>query len=111
MQTLLVYGCVLDGLVTAIGEVGISGLRSTHACESKLGIARGAQRQHPVNSGIVVNNFISLAPMLSFFRCPWLRMWWRLIRDYIAYTYRDVMLLLSSDSRGHLQREISRNLQ
>jgi hypothetical protein len=59
MQTVLVYGCVLDGFVTAIGEVGISGLQSTHAYESKLGTARGAQRQQPVNSSIVVNNFIS----------------------------------------------------
>jgi hypothetical protein len=57
MQIVLVYGYVLDGFVTAIGEVGITGLRSTHAYESKLGTARGAQRQQPVNSGIVVNNF------------------------------------------------------
>jgi hypothetical protein len=27
MQTVLVYGYVLDGIVTAIGEVGISGSR------------------------------------------------------------------------------------
>jgi hypothetical protein len=57
MQTILVYGRILDGFVTTIEEVGISGLRSTHAYESKLGTARGAQRQQPVNSGIVVNNF------------------------------------------------------
>jgi hypothetical protein len=29
MQTILVYGYVLDGIVTAIGEVGISGSRSS----------------------------------------------------------------------------------
>jgi hypothetical protein len=59
MQTEIVYGCVSDGIVTAIGEVGISGLRFTHGYESKLGTARGAQRQPPVNYGIGVNNFIS----------------------------------------------------
>jgi hypothetical protein len=64
MQTIVVYGCVLDGFVTANGEVGISGLRSTHAYESKLGTSRGAQRQHPVYLGIVANNFISLRHIL-----------------------------------------------
>jgi hypothetical protein len=29
---------------------------------SPIGLARGAQRQQPVNIGIVVNNFISLVP-------------------------------------------------
>jgi hypothetical protein len=57
MQTIVVYGFVLDGFVTAIGEVGISGLRSTHAYESKLGTTRGAQRQQTVICGIVANIF------------------------------------------------------
>jgi hypothetical protein len=30
-----------------------------HAYESRFGIARGPQRQQPVHTGIVVNNFIS----------------------------------------------------
>ena len=36
MQTVLVYEYVLDGIVTAIGEVGISGSRSTSRLEVQL---------------------------------------------------------------------------
>jgi hypothetical protein len=51
MQTVLVYEYVLDGIVTAIGEVGISGSRSTSRFLVQLGVAQGgAQRQQPVST-------------------------------------------------------------
>jgi hypothetical protein len=58
MQTVLVYGYVVDGIVTAIGEVGISGSRSSPTLLSPARRSiRGAQRQQPIFTGIVVFNF------------------------------------------------------
>jgi hypothetical protein len=52
------YVYVLDGIVTANGEVGISGSQSSTCNVSPpLGRAGRAERQQPVNYGIVVNNF------------------------------------------------------
>jgi hypothetical protein len=50
-----VYG--LDGIATAIEEVGISGSRSSPSLQVLGGIARRAQRKQPVSLGVVVNNF------------------------------------------------------
>jgi hypothetical protein len=52
------YVYILDCIATANGEVGISGLRSSPCQMSPIiGTTRRAQRQQPVNSSIVVNNF------------------------------------------------------
>ena len=58
MQTVLVYVYVLDGIAIAIGELGISGSRSS-PCQmrpdmAKQGGPRDIIRLHPVH---VVNNF------------------------------------------------------
>jgi hypothetical protein len=54
------YVYFLDGIVTANGEVGISGSRSSPCLISPLGTSMGGgQRQQPVYAAIVVNKFIS----------------------------------------------------
>jgi hypothetical protein len=55
----IIYIPSIDGIVTAIGEVGIRGSRSTSRLEVQQVeySKRGGQRQQPVLTGIVVNNF------------------------------------------------------
>jgi hypothetical protein len=50
---------IIDGIATAIGEVGISGSRSSPGLYVLDGGAGRAKRQHPVSPGIVVSSFIS----------------------------------------------------
>jgi hypothetical protein len=77
MQTVFVYGYVLDGIVSAIREVGISGSRSTSRFLVQLGVAQeGGQRQQPAFTGIVVNNFkfqiyryCTTAILISYMSC------------------------------------------
>jgi hypothetical protein len=53
-----VYMYVLDGIATPNGEIGISDSRSSPCPMSPIiGTTWRAQRQQPVNFGIVVNNF------------------------------------------------------
>jgi hypothetical protein len=59
MQTILVYGYVLDGIVTAIGEVGISGSRSSPTLLSPTRRSiRGGLETAAGFTGIVVFNLI-----------------------------------------------------
>jgi hypothetical protein len=47
-----------DDMPTSIGEVGISGSRSSPTlCVLMFGMAGRAQRHQPVSPGMVVNNF------------------------------------------------------